>query len=76
MNLRRVPILPTIVVVAAAAVMVLLGFWQLGRLEEKEAMIARYAANQQLPPITDLAPFADQARLSAASRPVAIDASG
>ncbi len=39
----RVPIIPTILVVAAAAVMVALGFWQLGRSEEKTAMIARYS---------------------------------
>ncbi len=53
---RRIPIIPTIIVVAAAALMVALGFWQLGRLEEKEALIARYAANQQLPTVqlTDL----------------------
>ncbi|MGB3797793.1 MAG: SURF1 family protein [Alteraurantiacibacter sp.] len=42
MILGRIPIIPTIVVVAAAAVMVALGFWQLGRKDEKEAMIAAY----------------------------------
>lgn len=40
----RIPIIPTILVVAAAAVMVALGVWQLGRMEEKEALIARYQA--------------------------------
>jgi surfeit locus 1 family protein len=39
---RRVPILPTLFVAAAVAVMVWLGFWQLHRLGEKEAALARY----------------------------------
>lgn len=38
--IRQLPIIPTIVVVAAAAVMVALGFWQLGRAEEKAELIA------------------------------------
>lgn len=42
--MRRVPILPTIVVLVAVAIMVWLGFWQLDRLGQKEAMLARYAA--------------------------------
>ena len=42
--MRRVPIFATIVVLAAAAVMVALGVWQLKRLEQKEALLARYAA--------------------------------
>lgn len=40
--LRRLPVLPTLVVLAAIAVMLRLGFWQLDRLHEKEAMIARF----------------------------------
>lgn len=40
----RVPILPTIIVLAAVATMIALGVWQLGRRDEKEALIARYAA--------------------------------
>jgi len=39
-----VPIFATIVVLAAAAVMVALGVWQLQRLDQKEALLARYAA--------------------------------
>ncbi len=39
---RRVPIVSTIVVLAAVATMIGLGIWQLGRLDEKEALIARY----------------------------------
>lgn len=41
--MTRLPILPTILVAAAAAVMVALGIWQLGRSEEKNAMIARFS---------------------------------
>lgn len=41
---RRVPIIPTIVVLAAVATMIALGVWQLGRKSEKEALIARYQA--------------------------------
>jgi len=39
---RRVPPLPTIVVLLAVATMIALGFWQLRRLAEKEALLARY----------------------------------
>lgn len=38
----RIPIIPTIVVIAAVLTMIGLGMWQLQRLEEKEAMLARY----------------------------------
>jgi cytochrome oxidase assembly protein ShyY1 len=51
---RHIPILATIVVVAAALLMVGLGFWQLQRLQEKEALLARYTANVTKPPL----PFA------------------
>ena len=40
----RLPIFATIIVVSAAATMVALGFWQLGRAQEKEALLARYDA--------------------------------
>lgn len=40
----RVPIIPTIIVLAAVATMIGLGIWQLGRKTEKEALIARYEA--------------------------------
>lgn len=39
---ERIPILPTIIVLAAAATMVALGIWQLGRADEKAALIAAY----------------------------------
>lgn len=41
--IRQLPIIPTILVVAAAATMVGLGFWQLGRADEKAALLAKYA---------------------------------
>lgn len=44
MKLRQLPIISTIVVLAAAATMVALGIWQLGRADEKAALIARYQA--------------------------------
>jgi cytochrome oxidase assembly protein ShyY1 len=49
---KRLPIVPTMVVVAAAAVMVWLGVWQLHRAAWKEALLARYAQAENLPPIT------------------------
>lgn len=42
--IRRLPIVPTLIVLAAVAIMVRLGFWQLERLHQKEAQLARYAA--------------------------------
>lgn len=38
----KLPVIPTIVVAAAITTMIALGIWQLGRAEEKEALIARY----------------------------------
>jgi len=46
--IRRLPVIPTIIVLAAAAVMVALGFWQLGRADEKAALLARYAGAQHM----------------------------
>ncbi len=44
MTSRDIPIIPTIIVAAAMAIMVMLGFWQLGRVEEKEQQISLYQA--------------------------------
>ena len=50
--IRRLPILPTIIVAAAAAAMIGLGLWQLLiRAPEKDALIARFATSEHLPPI-------------------------
>lgn len=42
--IRRLPVIPTLIVLLAVGVMIGLGFWQLGRLHQKEALLARYAA--------------------------------
>lgn len=44
MSARRVPILPTLIVLLAVGTMIGLGVWQLRRLAWKEALLARYAA--------------------------------
>ncbi len=52
MTARRIPIFSTIIVLAAVATMIALGIWQLGRLKEKEALVARYvAAASELNPV-------------------------
>jgi cytochrome oxidase assembly protein ShyY1 len=48
---RRIPVIPTIVVAAAVAVMVALGIWQLHRAKWKESLLAQYSQAQKLPPI-------------------------
>jgi cytochrome oxidase assembly protein ShyY1 len=60
----RFPLIPTILVAAAVATMVALGFWQLRRADEKEALQARYTRNASLPPIAlPSVAVADQALL-------------
>jgi surfeit locus 1 family protein len=49
--IRRLPVIPTIIVVAAAAIMLWLGLWQLQRAKWKEGLLAQYARAEQLPPI-------------------------
>ncbi|MCY7271320.1 MAG: SURF1 family protein [Sphingomonas bacterium] len=51
MTLRRLPLIPTLLVLAAVATMIGLGIWQIARSGEKQAMLARYAAAQGLPEI-------------------------
>ena len=51
MTARRIPVVPTLLVGAAVAMMIWLGVWQIHRLHWKEALLARYAANQHLPTI-------------------------
>jgi cytochrome oxidase assembly protein ShyY1 len=48
---RRFPLLPTIVVAAAVALMIGLGLWQLQRAKWKEGLLARYGEAEKLPPI-------------------------
>lgn len=40
--LKRLPVIPTLLVLVAVAVMVRLGFWQLDRMGQKAALIAQY----------------------------------
>ena len=42
MTLKSIPLLPTALVALAIAIMIALGIWQLGRADEKAAMLARY----------------------------------
>jgi surfeit locus 1 family protein len=48
---RKLPLLPTIIVAGAIAVMIGLGIWQLERRQEKEALLATYRAATGKPPI-------------------------
>ena len=50
--MKRLPVVPTLIVALAAAAMIALGVWQLQRATWKEALIARYATNRTLPPMT------------------------
>ncbi|MEI9927431.1 MAG: SURF1 family protein [Sphingomonas sp.] len=45
----RFPLLPTLLVGLAIAAMIGLGFWQLGRKAEKEALLAQLSANMDRP---------------------------
>ncbi len=55
---RRVPIVATIVVVAAVAIMVRLGIWQLQRAHENAQLMRQYAAASKLPPMAyPVAPY-------------------
>lgn len=49
---RRVPIVATVIVIAAVALMVWLGFWQLRRAHENERLLAQYHAAAKLPPMS------------------------
>ena len=48
----KVPVIPTILVGAAVALMIGLGIWQLQRKGQKEALLAQYAAAAGLPPVS------------------------
>lgn len=48
---RRIPIIPTVLVIGAVATMIALGFWQLGRAEWKEQLLRDYAAAANLPAV-------------------------
>lgn len=42
--MKRIPVLATLLVLGAVGVMIALGVWQLGRAQQKEALLASYAA--------------------------------
>jgi cytochrome oxidase assembly protein ShyY1 len=50
--IRRLPLIPTLIVLAAVALMIGLGVWQLRRAHWKEGLLAQYAHAERLPPIT------------------------
>ena len=50
--IRRLPLVPTLVVAAAVATLVWLGVWQLQRAGWKEQLLQRYAKAGQMPPIS------------------------
>lgn len=68
--IRRLPVLPTVIVLIAVAIMIRLGFWQLDRLHEKEGELARLAANVSAPVIDFPADRFDQSNLF---RPARLD---
>ena len=49
---RRIPVVPTIVVAAAVALLIALGFWQIRRSHENQQLLSQYAAASKLPPIS------------------------
>jgi cytochrome oxidase assembly protein ShyY1 len=49
---KRLPIIPTIIVAAAVALMIGLGIWQLQRAKWKEGVVANYARAERLRPIS------------------------
>ena len=50
--IRRLPIIPTIIVALAVATMIGLGVWQLQRAAWKEGLLTQYRAAQAMPPIS------------------------
>jgi surfeit locus 1 family protein len=62
--MRRLPLIPTIIVAAAVAVMIGLGVWQLQRAQWKERLLGEYAVAASMPAL-DLDPLLarDQADL-------------
>lgn len=49
--IRRLPIISTIVVLLAVAIMIGLGVWQLQRAQWKDRLLAQYSQAEKLPPI-------------------------
>lgn len=49
--MKRLPLIPTVLVAGAIAVMIALGVWQLQRAHWKNALLAEYARAATLPPV-------------------------
>ena len=49
--IRKLPLIPTILVALAALTMIGLGVWQLRRADEKQALLDQYRAAQSQPPV-------------------------
>lgn len=61
--MRRLPVLPTLVVAAAVGIMVYLGIWQLQRARWKAELIAELSAAPALPPVNlDAMPLSEAGR--------------
>lgn len=71
--LRRLPLLPTLVVLAAVLVMIRLGFWQIDRMHEKNAAITSYSAAQGNPAPIDFWPATNEDAQAVLFRRAAID---
>ena len=56
--MKRLPLIPTLVVAAAVATMIALGIWQLRRAEWKDRLLADFAAAASMPAL-DLDPLLD-----------------
>lgn len=56
----RLPVIPTLIVALAAAIMIALGIWQLHRADWKKHLLAEYARAESLPPV-DLDPLLERA---------------
>ena len=50
--IRRLPVVPTVIVGAAVLFMIYLGIWQLDRAQWKEGLLTQYAHAGDAPPIT------------------------
>ncbi|OAN65398.1 SURF1 family protein [Sphingomonas sp. TDK1] len=61
--MRRLPLLPTLLVGLAVAGMIALGFWQLDRRAQKQSALAVFAANAMQPTITIESGAADSSLL-------------
>lgn len=56
--MRRLPLIPTLIVAAAVLTMIALGIWQLQRARWKERLLVQYAAAASMPAV-DLDPLLD-----------------